>query len=1288
MVADQHRLRRKLRDLKRAGKAEGKPLAGWLGELERSESTRADRSKRLPSVTYDETLPVCQRRDEIAATIRQHQVVIVCGETGSGKSTQLPKICLDLRRGVGGMIGHTQPRRIAARSVAARIADELHVTLGHEVGFKVRFTDVTRPETYVKLMTDGILLAELQHDRYFNRYDTLILDEAHERSLNIDFLIGCLKQLLPKRPELKVIITSATIDAARFAEHFATPRETPPVIEVTGRTYPVEVRYRPIEADEDTRETDWTAGLLDAVDELARIDQGDMLVFMPTERDIHETAKSLREHRIPGDPDRRTQILPLYGRLSTKEQQRVFQPYKHRRIVIATNVAESSLTVPGIHYVIDLGTARISRYSARSKTQRLPIESISRASADQRKGRCGRIAPGICVRLYTEADYISREPYTPPEIQRTNLASVILQMKALRLGNVEVFPFLDPPRRDAIRDGYKTLFEIGALDSGRKLTRLGRQLSRLPVDPRIGRMVLASDEERCLNEVLIIASALEVQDTRLRPSDHQKEADTAHEQFRHEESDFLTILKLWDFYHALKDKLSRNQLRKACQQNFLSYNRMREWVDVHRQLVQLVDETGLKRLERKNDEASIHRAILAGMLTRIAWRKEEYEYTTAGSGKAHLWPGSAAFKKRPRWIVAAEIIETNRRYLRTCGRISPEWVERLAEHLVSRSHSEPHWDSQSASAMAYEKVSLVGLPVVPRRRVLLGPVDPVTARELLIQHGLVEGQWDRMPQFLTHNRRILAEIAQTEDKLRRRDLTPDEGVLHEFYDARIPADIYDGPRLIKWLERQEQDDPTILRMTPEDLNRVPEATAEGSQYPDAAEVASLRIPLEYQYQPGSEEDGVTATVSLQALTQLDPQRLGWLVPGMLEQKIVALIRALPKPIRRRLVPAPDTAKRVLPEVRFGQGDLVAELACIFSRLLGESISPAAFGVEKLPESLKMNVRVVDGQGQTLGMGRDVGLLRRELGDQAAAEIANVADSRFSRDGITAWDFDELPESVEVNSGGMRLQAYPALIDKGESVSLALTEDRRRSQRETCRGLRRLFALAAKRDLKSQLTRLPKLQSMRLWSASIRGFDLDRQLGDLIIDRTFPADQPIPRTQGEFQQQFQAGRARIGRAVQETAVVAPEVFAAYHRARVCIDKWDGSRFQYAVNDARAQLDDLAGPSFLTETPWLWLKHFPRYLSAIEYRFEKLQDGGQVRDQASFLEIQKWYRPYRDAMGRRTASEPLSAEMIRFRWMLEEYRVSLFAQPLGTVVRVSAKRLERQWQSIPKLPSNVG
>jgi len=1327
MPTDRHRLRNDLRAIRDAEKRRqpvDPRLVRWKQELQRSIALYKGRRAGVPAIRFDEDLPVSQRRDEIAAAIRDHQVVIVCGETGSGKSTQLPKICLTLGRGIERLIGHTQPRRIAARSIAARIAEELGTPLGHHVGYKIRFADATSPNTYVKLMTDGILLAEIQSDPLLDQYDTIILDEAHERSLNIDFLIGCLKRVLPKRRDLKLIITSATLDAERFAKHFATAAGPAPVVEVFGRTYPVETRWRPIEPDEEQSEPDPDDALFDAVAELASLGPGDILIFMPTERDIHGTARDLRARKIPGVySGRTTEILPLYARLSIQEQQRIFQPHTHRRIVIATNVAESSLTVPGIRYVIDPGTARISRYSPRTKTQRLPIEAISQASADQRAGRCGRIGPGVCVRLYSEEDYQGRERFTPPEIQRSNLAAVILQMKAFRFGQIESFPFLDPPRADAIRDGYKTLVELGALDEHYELTELGRQLSRLPVDPRIGRMILAARDENCLSEMLIIAAALEIQDPRERPLEKQEAADECHAQFADPDSDFLGYLKLWDFYHQLKGRLSRGQLRKACRQNFLSHNRMREWTDIHLQLLDFVREAGLRPGQRRDEYEPIHRAILTGLLSSVAMCGESGQYSVAGGGKALLWPGSGIAGAKPWWVVAAELIETGRRYLRCCAKIQARWVEPIAAHLVKRSYSDVHWDRDSASAVAMEKVSLFGLTLVSGRRVRYGPLDPAASRELLIQHGLVEGEMDRPPEFLIHNQNLMEEMEQLQAKLRRNDLLLGPWARYEFYDRRIPPDVYDGPRLTKWLRSAERKDPRVLHMTKADLVQEEAAEVPPEQFPDSLPVERMELPLDYQFEPGAEEDGVTVSVPQEALNQIDPERLGWLVPGLLEARITALIRSLPKQVRRLLVPAPDTARRVLEELRFGEGDLREALARVLSRIAGQRVSPRDFEEDKVPDNLRMNVRVVDAEGNPLAHGRDLDAVRRQLGMEAAAAVSALDDPRWNRDGLVTWDLDELPEEVELRRGGLCFKAYPMLVDRQQSVSLRLMDSAQRAALETRHGLRRLFVLADGRRLREQVDWLPGLSQMLLNAASIRPFDLRRELAELVADRAYlaggrpmtplsrfgrgaggegapcatasqkqcPPSQPhgfaeavahcpLPRSAAEFKERLKAGRERLGLAVQEVMDLAGPLLEAFHQARLALEQATGAKWAYAAADVRAQLDRLIVPGFLTRTPWDWLKQFPRYLRAIPIRLESLRSGGLARDRKHTEDIQARWQAYSEYARQHQESGIFDPELVLYRWTLEEYRVSCFAQRLGTAIPVSAKRLERQWGKV--------
>jgi ATP-dependent helicase HrpA len=1284
---DQHRLRRQWRSISQAQKA-GRPydrnLARLIEGLERSQAVRRTRAARLPRVDFPPELPITARRDQIRSAIERHQVVVVCGETGSGKSTQLPKICLELGRGIDGYIGHTQPRRIAARSVAARIAIELGTPLGHDVGFKIRFTDATQPGTYLKLMTDGILLAESQADRLLSQYDTLIIDEAHERSLNIDFLLGYLKRLLPSRSDLKVIVTSATIDAERFARHFADICGEVPVIEVSGRAWPVEVRYRPPAIGTDSPEPDVQQAVLAAIDEVSRLDRGDVLIFMPTEQDIHATAKALRGRGSPGNssgqPD---EIVPLYARLAGAEQNRIFQPHAGRRIVIATNVAESSLTVPGIRYVIDTGTARISRYSSRQKVQRLPIEPVSRASADQRKGRCGRIGPGVCIRLYSHEDYGAREAYTPPEIQRSNLAAVILQAKSLGFGRIEDFPFMDPPRPESVRDGYRTLFELGAIDERQELTALGRSLARLPVDPRIGRMILASMDEGCLEPILVIASALSVQDPRDRPAGREQAADESHARWADEKSDFLAYLKLWDFYHELKQQLTRSRLRQACQQNFLSFNRMREWLDVHRQLLKITAQSGLASQPRPAGYDAIHRALLVGLLSNVALRSDRHQYTAALGLKAFLWPGSAAFEKRPKWIVAGEMLETNRRYLRTVARISPGWIESLAPHLVQRSHSEPHWDPVAGSAMIFERVTLFGLPVVRRRRTPLAPIDPAHARQLFITHGLVRGGYNRRARFLEHNQQLLAELQELQRRSRRHDYLRSAEARYEFYDARIAADVCDGPGFERWRRQAEQHDRHLLFMRPEHLLAQPAAPVERSQFPDTITIGRMDLPLEYRFAPSTEQDGLTVTVPQELFGQLDPVRMEWLVPGWLEEKVVALLRSLPKSVRTEFVPAPDVAHRVASQLHFGEGSLTTALARELSVLGGQLVRPEMFRPERIPEHLKMRVRVIDSGGRTVMAGRDLRQLRARLMTEHTLDLSTIEHPLWRREGLTDWEFPDLPEQVEVGRHGIQLLGYPAIVDRGRSVALELCPSFAAAEHESRAGLRRLFMLASDRQLRTQVDWLPNLQQLELYASPILGPDEFRtQLAELIADRAFLGDQSLPRTADDFQARRQQADERIGVAVQDVLQLVRPLLEAFHRARLALEGATNWQWRYAVVDVRGQLEELFPASFLTHTPWHWLQHYPRYLRAIVERFDKLATGGLPRDRQLFEQVGPHWDAYRELARQPRIEQGVDPELERYRWLIEEYRVSLFAQSLGTAESVSDKRLDEQWLKVRK------
>jgi len=1288
MLCDQHWLRKQLASIEKARKAVQTPASKrgrsgrtlsetelrerYESRLQASMERRDVRASCVPAIEYQQDLPIMSHRDEIVTALRDHQVIVVAGETGSGKSTQLPKICLEAGYGIGGMIGHTQPRRIAARSVAARIAEELKSPLGEAVGYKIRFQDSTKANTFIKLMTDGILLAEAAGDRFLEQYEVIILDEAHERSLNIDFLLGMLHGLLQKRPELRLIITSATIDAERFGEHFGTDDADAPVIQVEGRTYPVEVRYRPLE-DEQGGTVNVYQALTNAVHELSG--EGDILAFLPTERDIREAAKRLRADKMV--QQQKLEVLPLYARLSTDQQNRIFKPGAARRVVLATNVAESSLTVPRIHCVIDAGTARISRFSSRLRMQRLPIESVSRASADQRKGRCGRLGPGICIRLFDEEDFLSRSPFTTPEIRRTNLASVILQAKYLKLGEVDKVPFLDPPRPETVREGYKTLFEIGAVDDHRRLTRIGRTLARLPVDPRIGRMVLAGYDEGCLADVLIIAAALEVQDPRVRPIEKQQAADEHHRQFLDEDSDFLSWLKLWDFLEEKRNELSRGKFQRMCERMFLSPARIREWGEVHRQLRQTAIDTGLKPGKRRDpaDADAIHRSLLTGLLSSVAYLGDEKEYTGAGGNKFVLWPGSGVSRSRPKWIVAAEIVETSRRFGRTVARINSAWLESLGDHLVKHSFVDPHWHRKSQSVMAFENITLFGLPIVARRRTRYGHLDPAAARRLFIEKGLVEQQMDADDAFFRNNAKVREEAETLAAKTRKREFILDEYQLYAFYDERVPEDAYDMASLRRMIKKSPELRDR-LAMSIDDLLGDDDAL-DRDAFPPQLDLGSTQLPLDYHFEPGSDNDGVTVTVPKEAFAQLHPEQLEWLVPGLLEEKLVAMIRTLPKSIRRGLVPAPDTAKKVASEMEFGKGAFVTEVAKHFSNHAGERITPEEFRMEKMGSHLRMRVRVVDGDGVEQLEGRDLDELRRNL--IAAGEPATglvVPDSEWHRDGLTSWDFDEMPREVTVARGGIQVVLYPAIVEfEDGSLGLRLEESLGAADIATRNGVRRLFQSMNRKSVRSQVRNLPRFDRICLWSASLFGRDrLEDQLSQSIVEVGFLDGQKMPRSKADFDARQSEAGSRIAHGAQAIGSVIPGMMEAYHEAQLALADITGARFRQTHRDISLQLDRMLHPTFLSDTPWPWLSQFTRYLKGIVMRVDKLKHG-QSQNEAAIRELEEYWQRVEECD--ETSATVDLKELSEFRWMLEEYRVSVFAQSLGTRVKVSPQRLEKQW-----------
>ncbi|WP_354680963.1 ATP-dependent RNA helicase HrpA, partial [Cupriavidus alkaliphilus] len=1274
----------------------------------------------LPPITFPEALPVSARRDEIAAALLANQVVIVSGETGSGKTTQLPKICLSIGRGPGqmsgGLIGHTQPRRIAATSTAKRIAQELGTPLGEHVGYQVRFNDTMSSGASVKLMTDGILLAETQNDPLLRAYDTLIIDEAHERSLNIDFLIGYLRQILPKRPDLKVIITSATIDAQRFAQHFATGDKPAPVIEVSGRLYPVEVRYRPIADDApaagaprspQARERDLYDGIVDAVDELCRAGPGDVLVFLPGEREIREAAEALRKHHPP-----HTEILPLFARLSVQEQERVFKPSNARRIVLATNVAETSLTVPGIRYVVDTGLARVKRYSYRNKVEQLQVEAISQAAANQRAGRCGRVANGICIRLYEESDFTGRPRFTDPEILRSSLAAVILRMKALRLTDIESFPFIEPPLGRAVADGYQLLQELGAVDDANQLTGIGRQLAKLPLDPRVARMILAAREHQCLREVLVIASALSVQDPRDRPQEAQEAADQAHRKFMDEKSEFLGWVRLWKWFEdAVAHKKSNRQLQDQCRAHFLSHLRLREWRDVHSQLLTTVTEQGWRLNDSEPTYEQVHKALLTGLLGNVGCRIEDgdgkgREYLGARGIKFHLWPGSLIARKVGRWVVAAELVETSRLFARTLARIEPEWLEQVGRHLLKVSWSDPHWEKKAGQVLALERATLYGLVVYQHRRVHYGPMNPREARELFIRRALVEGEFDTRLPFYAHNQRLVREIENLEHKSRRQDVLVDDELIYAFYDRAIPADICQQVAFEQWYQTESAQDRKLLYLNRDELMRHEAAGITTDLFPKTMAVAGVDMGLTYHFEPGSHRDGVTLTVPLYALNQVRPERADWLVPGMIKEKVHLLLKSLPQKLRRHCVPLPDYAAGFIARQPFGEGELLDVLIADIREQTGTMVRRADFKLETLPAHHAMNFKVIDEHGRQLDMGRNLAQLRAELGGQAQQSFQRVAAQAAAQaaatqppgqapeqapalaaaepgkyEGLTGWSFGELPELLEIRKGSQTLFGYPALVDRGTHCDVEVFDDPQEAARIHHLGLRRLFALQLREQVKFIEKNIPGLQQMAMQYMTLGTQEMLReQIVMLALERAC-MQAPLPRNDAEFSARKDEGRTRLSLLAQEIARLAGVILAEY--AGLPRKLLQAKPFPGAHADMEAQLGRLMGKRFIDETPYTQLVHFPRYLKGIAMRVDKLK-GDPARDSQRMQEmaplVQQWQRAEKQLRTQGRGGE--DARLEEFRWMLEELRIALFAQELRTPVPMSVKRLQKVWESMQR------
>ncbi|HIH0451803.1 TPA: ATP-dependent RNA helicase HrpA [Vibrio cholerae] len=1229
------------------------------------------RKQQMPKIEYPALLPVSQKRDDIAQAIAHHQVVIVAGETGSGKTTQLPKICAELGRGKYGLIGHTQPRRLAARSVANRIAEEMETELGGFVGYKVRFTDQISDQTQIKLMTDGILLAEIQNDRFLNQYDTIIIDEAHERSLNIDFILGYLKQLLPRRPDLKVIITSATIDPERFSKHFSNA----PIIEVSGRTYPVEVRYRPLAGDDDSEsDRDQLEGIFQAVDELCDEGLGDILIFMNGEREIRDTADALAKRNL-----RDTEIVPLYARLSAGEQNKIFQPHAGRRIVLATNVAETSLTVPGIKYVIDPGTARISRYSYRTKVQRLPIEPISQASANQRKGRCGRTEEGICIRLYSEEDFLSRPEFTDPEILRTNLASVILQMTALGLGDIEAFPFVEAPDKRNIQDGVRLLEELGAIndqikDPKKRLTESGKQLARLPIDPRLARMVLEASKLGCLKEVMIIASALSIQDPRERPSDKQQSADDKHRRFNHEDSDFLTFVNLWHYIGQQQKALTSNQFRRQCKLDYLNYLRVREWQDVYTQLHQSTREMGFKLNDEPGSYHAVHSAILVGLLSHIGMKdQEKNEYHGARNARFNIFPASGLFKKQPKWVMSAELVETSKLWARVVAKIEPDWIEPLAKHLIKRSYSEPHWSKKNAAVMAYEKVMLYGIPIVPKRLVNYGNIDPVLSREIFIRSALVEGDWETKHAFFKQNRALLAEVEELEHKSRRRDILVDDEELFQFYDQRVGTEVVSGRHFDAWWKTASRKTPDLLSFEKEMLFKGDASHITDLDYPNFWHQGNLKLKLSYQFEPGENSDGVTVHIPLPILNQVEPHGFDWQIPGLRHELVVSLIKSLPKTLRKNFVPAPNYADAFLARVTPFEMPLLNAMEKELRRMTGVTVLREDWKLDQLPAHLKITYRAVDHRNRKLNESCDLHELKESLKEKVQETLSQVADDDIEQRDLHTWSFGELPKVYQQKRGGFEVRAYPALVDKKDSVEIKLFETEQEQLSAMRAGQRRLILLNVPSPIKYLHANLPNKSKLGLY------FNPYGKVLDLIDDCIACGVDKLVEERGGMvwePQAFEAlkehVRAELGDTVVEIAKQVETILTtAYNINKRLKGKVDFT-MAFALSDVKAQIEGLIFSGFATECGWKRLPDILRYMRAIERRMEKLPVDPN-KDRLHMLKIESVANKYKELLNKIPKGMAIPDNVREIRWMLEELRVSYFAQQLGTPYPVSDKRI---------------
>lgn len=1313
MVVDRFPIRQQIRRLKKRADHQSddydKQYQKITQRIERSKMRADNRRQVIPDIEYPSDLPVSARKEEIRKIIKDSQVVILAGETGSGKTTQLPKICLESGLGIFGAIAHTQPRRIAARTVAIRIAEEMKSELGQLVGYKVRFHEQVGEHCLVKLMTDGILLAEIQSDPYLNQYDTIIIDEAHERSLNIDFLLGYLRQLLIKRKDLKLIITSATIDVSRFSTHFAGA----PVIEVSGRTYPVQIEYRPTAGEDGEESTaDVAEAVLNTVNEITgdvrwRSIKGarDILVFLSGEREIRETAVALRKH----GPSH-LEVLPLYARLSQKEQSRIFHPRGGQRVVLATNVAETSLTVPNIRFVIDTGFARISRYSFRTKIQRLPIEPISQASANQRKGRCGRIADGICFRLYSEVDFNHRDEYTDPEILRTNLASVILQMESLRLGHIHEFPFIDPPDQRLINDGYGLLEELSATDSKRNLTSVGKQLARLPVDPRIGRMIIAAQQTGCLREIIIIAAALSVQDPRERPQNHSQQsgqsAEQKHASWKDKTSDFMAYVNMWNETEEQRQTLSSNQYAKFCKKNLLSYMRMREWRDVHRQLRLVCSDLPGKQKFTENTEPAgsdlVHQALLSGLVANVAMKDEEREYLGARNRKMFIFPGSALRKKSPKWIMASEIVETSRVFARTVAKIEPEWIEQAAAHLLKYHYFEPHWEKKSGNVVAFEQATLYGLIINPRKKVNYGPINTKEARELFILAALVAGEFETKGDFFKYNQQCIHEIDELENKSRRRDILADEQVLYDFYDALIPADVHNRSSFEAWRRKAERQNAKLLFISKDMLLARDTADVTEEKFPDQLILNGIQFGLKYHFEPGHEDDGVTIVVPAPLLKQIDADQLEWLVPGMLREKCIALIKGLPKKIRKNFVPVPNHVDGFLVAGYERNTPLTTALSDYLRKTSGVTISQDQWQLEEIEPHHLMQFETVDEKGEHVGKSRSLSALQSGIKQHVAATLAELPKIEFQKKNVTRWDSGDFPREYETRLGSQLIKSYPAFKVNSDLPSKERSNKKGSSKEKSNREKTvdvsiELFptALEAQQSMEQGLIQLVYIElseSIRYLKKNIKHINemaiayraqgnQQQMLDDIIlagIRRCFFDSAPFKTDtlwrQADFDENLSKNRKEF---VTETQAIAELVYGILKQAqkiRGRLGKSIKPEWLHSISDIKEQMDQLIQPEFIQNTPAKWLRRFPKYLAGIEYRLEKLQDN-RAKDRELTLELATRWKDYQAACQTLSLKGIDDSRLLEYRWMIEEFRLSSFAQKYKTITPVSATRLDR-------------